>query len=1676
MWIRNTDTGQWRADTDTLSEFNFSSWKQDMSTFRLYQKCLSGATYVPITGFNDIYDILGEYKPRTWYLGLTYSGPIPYIPPQATKVKIDGSSVIDYYTDFLSEDGLAMKSLFTPKRILGDSVDNYYTVDVVTTEQLSRPFQGKYLPNLIIDGVRLREGHRVLVKDQVDYVTLPVATDPNTYFTSNYYTYSSNALEVVYYYYTPDNGIYKYTSGALEREPDLEYYDVCIRYSVSCKLGNINYQKQFHLNRLLSGYFPISTFVHADPIEFTEKHNYILRNQVDYNNLFEIVYNDCLKHSTQSLYLGGITYSIPTRTISVGEFGLIVVYQEGVANIVQNKYKVILESISETPENYWVCGDYGTILKVSKLDLSVQRVDLGILTKLNSISFFNESRGVVVGLYNIIYYTDNGGYIWNQISVADFEAFNYNVVIYPKIDAIYIGGDTGVFLELIYNQGSWISYKRRVSKFNNIDDEYILVENINDLFFGVSDNQLAIACDNSMIFIYDLNRSFGSGFDFNFFDVSNIGDIKNFIGSPPYAYFGSNNLYEIDFSTFTLTSSVFSNVFLGSATPSLVAEINTNSIFNFNNEELVVCGNTSLFSVYGFTSGNSDIYKISDLDINYNNRLKSRLLFMDYDIGSKLNFFDDLGVYRLPNSVSFTASYLDSNILEFTHLTQSNVPFSVTESNWITYWKDRSKTFKYYTHMDEPFVVTPNFTFSNSNICNGTFSYTASQISISLSDILPMAPNIQSTTQSRYINTGSTIFPISSYNLYLYDYLMIWVFTSSGTLRKPVPGDMVRISCDAVEATLMINKVIEISGPHSKTYYQYIYTDFNQNITTNIKNCSVVNLTNLNKYTNLIGHQEFVDKFNFHPVHWSYKASLQDLGTSSVDISPRFNNMSSYYNLQCGIKVGANKFEMRYPFSFFQFGYNPTYNLLDYLSSLNSDNYFPSRELSSLPVYDPMPGTYYGSFTGATDSNIYTEAVTPKLANKLFFGKNLVDQWTSILKWTFVDVSVQEQGTLTVFTTKKLLVMDKYYDPTYGWYVIEFHKAFSQPLYSIQVQVRTRRTLQEISDDLQYLNTLHRNKDLTKVIESGYDYSNYETDINFKIPTDSYAKAFLSDDQFVKDISGIAYIDYKNELALDITKLEIEYITPIANTNQYIVGPNTWILFNCSESHHLSDGDGVVIDMNGGSGSSQETNPQYMGYHVAHPISLQDFYIQIPYGIAPSVSDIGTVTFIQKDPFLNFQPVNLFDVGQGPSSVKQSIKINPENYELVGSKYNLINMDKAKYTYKLVDGLTLDVVTNKYPWILDAEIQDAVIGLDSNNNIQWYSGIWDCGRWFGGHWLSGIWLGGDWYSGTWESKSSGSKWYDGRWFDGTWVDGKWFNGRRYSGTWSGGVWYNGVWNNGTFEDGEFSGGIWVDGSWKDGIFNTNNTPAYWLDGKWTGGDFENGMWYNGVWDQKDNKVSRFGTKSYNSRTSTWRGGKWLSGQFHSQLNLNSSGSPIVSNIHKYSIWETGFWGSGDFWGGIAYNIDFRGGIWHGGILDDIQIIGINSATASIYGNTFSNYITLNGIFKLNIGDDLWIIDNGVNNLYSALGSNVEPRRCKALFVLEEGTNTHVEIDVKLSYESFTPFPSGVGISDYNTGLRVVSKWTNSIFDSGIWTNGILDNSHFNGGIWYNGVVENSYFQ
>lgn len=1730
MWTYNNDYNKWISTNDSVSKDDFDYLKQELQSTRFYSRCLSGATYLPVNSLENIYDVLNSYQPRNWYIspdpttGSIYSVttmPSNYLSP------IDKNTYYDYYTKYVSEYGLTLKNLFTPQRLIKDSSKNFYYVDVATTEYIDLTI---VTPNYVIDGISLVEGHRVLVKNQKTNVVLLATVDPDTYFIGNYVIAQNLGATIEYNYYNEENGIYLYTNGSLVRESDLNDYNKCIRYSVSVKLGTANSGKQFHLSRLLDGYYPMTSL--SQPIEFKEKHNWILRNRVDYNNLFEINYYDVLKHNTQSYIFNGYTYSIPERTVAVGEFGYILNTQEGISNIINNKYKINLRSITETSTYYWVCGDENTLLKIRKHDFQIERIlfdelvpkyTQNIKANLYSVSFFNDMNGIVVGELNTIFHTKNGGWTWERIEILDFVEFNYTKALYTTNSIFFVAGKQGVLLEFKNTIYGWITYQRRISKIEDKLDEYLLVDNINNMYktniswnviynyytqsIPTDKELLFLVTDNNNMIAYDINKSFSEiGADFIYFDFGkdykDIGNIIQRSGTNTF-YFtgvdpnsGNDGLFSFDINDFTTigTGNSYSNTAVGVTAAKFEYANYMNSIYDYNGQQILICGNTNLlnFSTYSIP------LVFESPDPTFEEKLKSKVLFLDYDAASKLNFFTDDGDYRLPNSVTFSNISFTGSIgfLPIEHPMTSTNNGTYSETNWLTYWCDAQKTFEYFTDtpLDDSKAVLISTTFSyysSSYYGSTSMTYTYDQITSNMIYITRLAPSIQYDNVSRFDSGSysSIITPYAnSYFIYLYKYLMIYKVPNS---YKVNVGDVFKIESDVIDTTLIVNKIITLAPPLYK--YIYMYTEFNDNIINNLKLASSVKLTNLNKYTTL---DELKERFNSHPISNAYSinyvdsyGNITDYNTDVFQISANFNTLTAYYNLQTSVIIDNITYSMTYSSTFLNFGYSPTYNIMDYLTSLNALNdpnpkFYATKEYLALPVYEGLPldsltsSTVYFDYNGMTySSDIYGQPIVDGVVsqgNKILMGTDFKLEWDSIFINTFVDVVIH--GLSNTYTTEKLLVIDKYYDSTYDAYAVEFHKRLNFVVGENLVQtgctldIKSRRKLYQISDDLQELNNIQRAKSKSNSFldMNTYSYQSYANELNYKIPTDSYAKSLLSDVDTVEELTALIYVDYKYELAMNVTRLATEFSIPILNTVNYLVpSVGNKLYITCFEKHGLKTGDGVVLEFNGGTGSSQELNPQYSGYHVVTKINETDILTDIDYGSNPTVGiDSGYVKYIRQDAFLNYQPINLIDLGADMKG-KVSIELSIDNLELSNNIYSLVNVDFEKYVFRLIDGLNVETISVRYPWILEAEMSDALIGL-IQGDLLWYSGTWLCGRWFGGTWESGVWKSGDWYDGIFNShiitdnkisakidtKSidySKSLWYDGRWFGGTWNAGTWNNGRWYSGTWNNGIWHNGIWNDGIWNAGTFNGGIWVLGTWNGGIFNCDIEPAYWIDGNWYGGDFENGMWYDGYWEQK-NSLARFGTKSFNSRIATWQSGTWVSGSFYSKLK-STNDVLDVCDVHKYSIWKTGKWLSGEWYGGIAYNMDFKIGTWYGGILEDIQIIGVNSASGTF---------TLNGIYHFNIGDDVYVVDNQMDNIYSVYGSNANFGSYKILNYIENTDNTTI-----IYVSGMTSGPST--ISNINTELRLVSRFKNVNWKSGIWTNGLFDNGLWEGGIWYNGV-------
>jgi hypothetical protein len=121
---------------------------------------------------------------------------------------------------------------------------------------------------------------------------------------------------------------------------------------------------------------------------------------------------------------------------------------------------------------------------------------------------------------------------------------------------------------------------------------------------------------------------------------------------------------------------------------------------------------------------------------------------------------------------------------------------------------------------------------------------------------------------------------------------------------------------------------------------------------------------------------------------------------------------------------------------------------------------------------------------------------------------------------------------------------------------------------------------------------------------------------------------------------------------------------------------------------------------------------------------------------------------------------------------------------------------------------------------------------------------------------------------------------------------------------------------------------------------------------------------------------------------------------------------------------------------------------------------------------------LNGTFKFNPGDEIWIIDNKRGKTFSVLGNDANPRNYRINQIIEDEQNDITGLYLNYKLESLN-VPGEAGFITYSLqynnlgdlGVRVVGKFTEARWKSGLWYNGYFQGGQFDGGIWYNGVFD-----
>ena len=1624
MWNLNSDTNQWENTTTALTKDNFNIYKQALQDTRFYSKINSGSCYSSIYDLNNIYDKIQYRDFNTWVISASYS-----------TQNIDNSIINPIFLDknsyatfskYCEEYAFTEKNYFTPTKLIEYNFNNFIYVDLCldTNSDLSAAFP-------TIDGVNLINNQLVLVIGQTDQT---------------------------------QNGVYIVNNSYLIKTDKLSTYDKSINFTVSVRKGSVYQGSKFVLQRNLDGYYPTDG---VDPINFTQGDSYCLRNQLDYHNFYDSNFYDIKYFNGTSSYSNIYNgyFDIPDRIISVGDFGVIFCIQSGGSNLIDNKFKNNLRSIDENENYYFIVGEFGTLLKIDKITFSIESINLNTYNNFNHVIFYNKTYGVIVGDNNTIFFTKDG-INWVDISQEYLNGESFNKAVFLDINNLYIVGNNGVFLELTYTNSNWIIYKRDVIQYDPIKGDYLLVYDIKDVaVIGItnsvisnnnsnitlSGNFIVFATLENKIILYDKYQQNGEYY-FLYLNIApnktgDYGDIYNLktFDSDNNLYFSSDYVYSFDIRNLNLLSPD-SNILSSTYSANILCNTYVNNFTIDSNDYLYVCGNTFLLD----SSATSSISASYNYDINsgfnqlYNayGTYGSKMLFLDYDIAAKTNFFDTSGNYILPQSitVSFTDSFSFSSIED--------------TLSWLDYDKDIKKDYSDKPISDNNRVLYNTY-FTKQNYPYGTINISYDQIF----DVSNKLFNIN------YISTDGGSYPCVIFK----DCILFSVGESGFDPIYQNIGDVINFKTSNIDVNLIHIKIINYSG------WQYLYC--NHNFTKNIINSILtqnINISDLNIYYNT---NSLIYNFNKHFIGQGYQMSGT---TSSLTITPLFNDSTAYYNME----LSVNSLQMIYSESYKTFGFSPTYNIYDYLSSVNKTLFGPSASIPkafyTMPIYTGIPMNANSNFTS---DNIYIDTGASTNTNKLLMGTNLNFQWETFWVNTFVDITLYTAG--SSYSTTQLLVTDKYFDEVENGYILEFNKQINYSNSTLlSIDIKSRNTLQQISNDLQLLNNIQ--KPSYQKSQASFGTTNFNKNFNTKFSTDSYAKILLSDGDIKKNLTGIIFTDNNYELAACIINLNsIDKFDIIDNYYQYSEEIN-YLQITTKEKTGLSIGDAISISFDGTDYSN------CYGFQIV--LDIKDdytFYTDKRFYMESKPPNRGTLYINKFDPFFNYQPIDLFNVGL--DLVPQiALKIDPNNIQVSGSSYSLVNLDPNNYTYKLVDDLSISELSNNsnYYWILDAELSNAIIGKDING-IVFYKGDWIYGRWFGGTWYSGTWYNGEWNGGTWNSynvnyngvstkvqntlDNTQSKWLSGRWYAGNWNGGIWEDGRWYDGNFNNGVWNGGVWNGGNWYNGEFSSGIWISGVWNNGLFNCNNGISYWLDGVWNGGDFQNGVWFNGLFNQPKDKLSRFGTMAFNTRPAIWLSGKFNGGEFHSSLNSDSSGFPIKSSVNYYSFWKTGIWNGGTWYGGIAHAIDFNSGTWYGGVIEDIPILGLSTSTNS--------QLKIGGDFRYNIGDDIYLLnDSNISTTYSIIaGTTSGSYQTFKVIGSEQQSGSYsytiITIDSDLSEDIYLGTSSNIGFNDNSLpylGIKLTSYFNNSVWESGVWTSGIFEDGYFLGGIWYDGVFKSNW--
>lgn len=498
----------------------------------------------------------------------------------------------------------------------------------------------------------------------------------------------------------------------------------------------------------------------------------------------------------------------------------------------------------------------------------------------------------------------------------------------------------------------------------------------------------------------------------------------------------------------------------------------------------------------------------------------------------------------------------------------------------------------------------------------------------------------------------------------------------------------------------------------------------------------------------------------------------------------------------------------------------------------------------------------------------------------------------------------------------------------------------------------------------------------------------------------------------------------------------------------------------------------------------------------------------------------------KRDVNLVYRPTDYYHVGSDYDLTKP-VLLEQYNYSLSKDGFGLKNVDESRYTFTLVDGLSVKKLEQNYHWILNATLRDAVVGEDADGLVfysgEWVDGIFESGKWYSGTIRNIEWIHGEMYSYPVTYKynqitvdklatpnNNHTNWYGGHWLSGTWYSGTWHQGTWSDGEFINGLWVNGIHENGVWRDGRFDGGEWLNGTWLSGQFSQNNSFSVWYNGMWFGGDFENGVWKNGTWDETERVSSRFGTKATYLKKALWEYGVWKNGSFYSgTTTMDGVDGLLPTGNYTNSRWLNGVWHKGTFYGGTwSYGV-WRNGIWVNGFMRStltIDAIEVRDAGSLLISFNQKHYFKDTQYGFLNILGLPIYIQGELDSRTEFFGYNAHPGKHKVREIVDEYTII-IACDASFAEQYVANISvttaaqqllsrcqlgacldySSIPVNDIRTvhvepntlpykGVpRPATHWMNGTWQGGIWEFGYFENGFFQSGMWVDGAFEQGAF-